>query len=200
MEGTNITQYGDPVATHNHTYYGNGCPNSWNTSEPYAGGSIVACSTNIIETADGERLAQGTYYNLNASTVDSGYNALDNMIISDSFCPLGWQLPYSGTGGDYYDQSKSWRYLFETTYSLTSSVDGSQAVRSYPISYILAGRIEGEGGTGALYQQGRIGSYWSLTGTHYGIVIYLSSYNEANHYSPRSGQAFRCVLRISILE
>ena len=135
MEGTDITGTKAPNIGHYGTYYGNGCPNSWNQ-----GGSETACSDDwrFEQTADFELLTIGTYYNYRAASVESfeGLSA-DNSIVPDSFCPLGWQLPYGGTGGDYYDKSRSWKYII-FKYGNNDIPDGDTA-RSYPLSLIASG-------------------------------------------------------------
>ena len=159
MAGTNIVLI-DNNSWHDHTYEGNGCPNIWDASIPDTfGGSDKSCSTNLDRTADGEDLPIGTYYNFQAVTSGSGMNiSVQNDIAEDSFCPLGWQLPYVGTGGDYYDKSRSWIYLLDS-YSIVSSRDGSTALRSYPLSYILAGGYYLR--NGRLFQLGDTGVHWS---------------------------------------
>ena len=124
----------DSNAYHDHTYYGNGCPNTW-----AEGGSTTACDIRIEKTFDGEDQYIGVYYNYQAATSGSGAApSVNNSIVSDTFCPLGWQMPYSGTGGDYYDKSKSWKYVFDE-YGITNTVAGNKKLRSYPLSYIVAG-------------------------------------------------------------
>ena len=140
MTGTDIKLV-DGNTAHDHVYYGFGCNNGWGTDGD--GGSLVSCDLKYITTLDGESQSMGADYNFQAATAGSG-SALsaDNAIAPDSFCPLGWQLPYSGAGGDYYDASKSWRYLFgQYGIPVTAVVDvpGATKLRSYPISQVLGG-------------------------------------------------------------
>ena len=167
MEGTDISNNVDYSSFHDHTYYGNGCTNTWDTTKPDDGygGSKYACSTRIVKTADNESLVNGAYYSFMAASSGSGTSEITalNSNTPDSFCPLGWQLPYSGTGGDYYDKSKSWRYLY-TLYSIsynTGNPASSATIRSYPFSYIFSGEMIGY--TSRLFKQDREGSYWSPT-------------------------------------
>ena len=163
VEGTDVkTGNTDSNTGHDHTYYGNGCPNDWGTDGD--GGSNKSCSTRIIGTRDGENQKTGTLYDLQAATSGTNGSAPTGDLTPDTFCPLGWQLPYGGTGGDYYDKSRSWEYLFNE-YSLGSGVSGANAVRSYPMSYILPGVYNWI--TGLLYFQDRNGYYWS------GIAVYV---------------------------
>ena len=180
MEGnpTNLTVYIDTSVVHDHTYIGNGCPNTWGTDGD--GGSKTPCNTRIVQSKDGEGQINGSYYSFRAVTSGSGGLSEDNKNTPDTFCPLGWQLPYSGTGGDYYDKSKSWNYLF-TTYNITFD-DGTEAdrnkVSAYPFSYIYSGTYHWN--TGLLYYQGSNGSYWAAT-----------VYNSTSSYRLRTGGATR---------
>ena len=149
MAGTDIEQYKDSTMEHNHTYYGNGCSGTQ--------GSGTSCSTGIIQTFDNEDQKMGAFYNYQASTSDTGASiATKNMSVPDTFCPLGWQLPYSGTGGDYYDMSKTWKGLFDI-YGYTDST--ARKVQSYPLSYVLSGYISYP--DGLLYFFTGTGLYWA---------------------------------------
>ena len=152
MEGTDVFQYRDGDANHDHTYYGYGCPDTE--------GSGVSCNLLIINTSDNEPQSIGTYHNFPSATSGSGSTAVtDNSNATDTFCPLGWQLPYSGTGGDYYDQSRSFRYLF-TTYGYTANADGYK-ILSYPISIVRSGRYYTE--IGALFGADDVANIMSIT-------------------------------------
>ena len=159
MEGTSIVPYQDNNAEHDHTYYGNGC-----TGEAGDSASSKSCTSHIVQTKDGETQSIGTYYGFQASTAGAGATATDdNINISDTFCPLGWQLPYDGTGGDYYDKSKSWYYLL-TEYSIPfndGNASSAQKVKSYPFSYIFSGHFNLT--NGYLYNQSISGLYFSTT-------------------------------------
>ena len=162
MEGTDISLL-DGNYFHDYTYYGNGCENEWGPGG--SGGSTKACSTNKVISFDNEEQGIGVYYDYQAATSGTGAAiAAGNTESPDTFCPLGWQLPYSGTGGDYYDKPRSWEYLFNK-YSLGSGVSGANAVRSYPMSYVQPGLYSWI--TGLLYYQDRHGYYWS------GIAAYV---------------------------
>ena len=189
MEGTNISFPNEQVNSV-FTFYGNGCA--------IGAGSKVACSTRLVSTYDGETQENGTLY----STVSAytGYSTpgttADNSLSLDSFCPLGWQLPYSGTGGDYYDKSKSWKYLFETAYSLSSDVAGSQSIRSYPLSYVPSGGYELR--QGVSYAQGGSTILWSLARKDGARSYRLNAGSSAYYLEFNSngyGYALRCVTR-----
>ena len=196
MAGTpaDLTVNKDNSPTHDRTFYGNGCPNGW--GDKGAGGSITPCSTRIIKTYDNEDQKNGTYYHFQAATSGTGGSmSTDNTNSSDTFCPLGWQLPYNGTGGDYYDQSKSWRYLLISKYSLSNNIDSVNKIQSYPISFINNGLFNWN--SGKLYLQGGSGYYWASsvsTDTNaYRVVVidagirFYESGNKAN------GDSIRCV-------
>ena len=158
--GTNVET--DAGANTPFTFYGNGCENEWvNDDPPYYGGSNKACATRLVNTEDGESQYIGVYYSFYAATAGTGGTTLetDNTNTPDTFCPLGWQLPYGGTGGDYYNKSRSWIFLFNK-YGLTHG-SSSVKVKSYPLSYIPSGRYYLA--TKALYQMNNSGNYHSLT-------------------------------------
>ena len=141
VEGTDVTQYAASDSNQNRTYYGKGCPNVWDNSKASEGygGSPVSCSVSTVKTSDNEYQMVGTLYTYRAANSGSGNDQLaDNNNSPDTFCPLGWQLPYSGTGGVYYDQSKSWNYMF-SFYDINVSESGSANARSYPVSFIYSG-------------------------------------------------------------
>ena len=144
-----------------HSYYGNGCPNDW--GDDGSNGSRTSCATRIVPThLNVEYQKNGTYYTYFAATSGSGGSALetDNANTPDTFCPLGWQLPYGGTGGDYYDKSRSWRYLVNE-YSLGDDTAGTDGMTSYPLDLILSGYYYVL--TSRLYSQGGFGRVWTNT-------------------------------------
>ena len=196
VEGTNVYQYRDEYISHDHSFYGNGCPNEWGTDGD--GGSTVACLTRIVKTYDNEDQKNGTIYNTQGSTVGTGRAILtDNTDSPDTFCPLGWQLPYSGTGGDYYDKSKSWNYLFGR-YSFSSLI--YEKAMSYPFSYIQSGYYNWL--EGRLFFQNSIGRYWASTisgeGAQYRLLVTGTDFST-NYTSLKSyGSNLRCVYILAI--
>ena len=200
--------YKDTDYSHDHTYYGRGCSNGWGSDG--SGGSITPCADSdaggrYVETADNETQKNGTYYNFQAaSTGSGGAITTDNTNSPDTFCPLGWQLPYSGTSGDYYDKSKSWNYLL-TTYSIElddgTEVDASK-IKSYPFSYVYSGYYYWT--VGRLYHQSVNGYYWSSTivssTNAYLLYTWSSGIRPAYSNNKVLGITFRCDYRISILE
>ena len=169
MAGTpaDLRTYKDNNVNHDHTYYGNGCNNGWGTGGE--GGSQTPCPVSnaggrIVKDENNEAQKNGTYYQYQAATSGSGAApSVDNSIVRDTFCPLGWQLPYSGTGGDYYDKSRSWRLLF-TTYSInfnTGTHADAVIIKSYPFSNVYSGDFNWE--TGRLYGQTIDGIFWPST-------------------------------------
>ena len=194
-----MTVYIDGNATHDHTYYGRGCKNGWGTDGD--GGSITPCPDSdaggrYVKTADNETQKNGTYYNFQAATVGAGgAMATDKTDSSYTFCPLGWQLPYSGTGGDYDDKSRSWNHLFKS-YGLhigDGTATDATKVKSYPFSYVYSGNYIWY--TGRLYDQSSNGYYWSSTvvsSTNAYVLLTWSSvvspaytYNKARGYTIR---------------
>ena len=142
VAGTDIhTGNMDQEKAHDHTYYGNGCSEGWGSGDTPTG-SKVACSSRVINTYDNENLSIGTYYNYQAVTSGTGADlSAKNVPSSDTFCPLGWQLPYGGTDGDYYNQSKSWKYLlvqYGKDY-VENNIATKNFLMSYPFSYIYTG-------------------------------------------------------------
>ena len=200
-----LTTYKDVNNAHDHSYFGNGCTNGWNS------GSKTPCQASdaggrYIATADGETQKNGTYMNYQATTAGSGASIkTENSNTPDTFCPLGWQLPYSGTDGDYYDQSKSWNYIF-TTYNIAFELgtpDDALKVKSYPFSHVYSGIYSW--GDGLLYRQKTGGAYlWSSTiiggTTAYGLITDVAVVRPAFSYIKTIGFPVRCVLGISNLE
>ncbi|MBR2600733.1 hypothetical protein IKE07_01160 [Candidatus Saccharibacteria bacterium] len=194
MEGTDIqTGNKDTNSKHDHTYYGNGCPNTWGNDGDL--GSNTACSTRIVQTDDTENQKNGTYYHNQAATLGEGdAMGTDNAITPDTFCPLGWQLPYGGTGGDYYNKSKSFNYLI-TLYGYSSGEIGSKKMRSYPISYVLSGRYYWV--QAMLYMQTIRTHFWTSTNKSGGNYYYFNlgpDYFVDNDFTGKKmGLALRCI-------
>ena len=182
-----LTLHKDTNSLHDHTYEGNGCPTT----------STTPCSDHIVSTYDNENQKNGTYYTFQASTSGSGAGlSAKNTNAPDTFCPLGWQMPYSGTGGDYYDQSKSWKYLFDT-YGFPVSAEGSNQIKSYPLSYIPSGwflfsngQLSGITNYGA-FKSSTVGRQYSAYRTIVGPISY--AYNENNGHVMTESHAVRCI-------
>ncbi|MBR2600675.1 hypothetical protein IKE07_00845 [Candidatus Saccharibacteria bacterium] len=210
MAGTpaDLTVNSDSDISHDHTYYGRGCKNGWGTSGE--GGSQTPCADSdaggrFVKTADDETLKNGTYYTFQTITVGSGATmGTVNTNSPDTFCPLGWQLPYSGTGGDYYNKSRSWNKLL-TSYSIAFN-DGTYAdvtkAKSYPFSYVYSGYYYW--GTGRLYNQSTNGVYWSSSlyngNNAYDQHIWSGGIRPSNIDYKTRGYPIRCNFDISILE
>ena len=195
MEGNpaDLTAYKDDGAGYNlrdHTYYGNGCPGGDTNTTP--------CSTRIVETSDNEPQKNGTYYHFQAATVGTGGSLeTPNDSSPDTFCPLGWQLPYSGTGGDYYDKSKSWKYLLDS-YGITyneGTEAGATKVRSFPFSYTVPGYFQWY--SGSLQYQNSAGYYWASTVLHeknaYALAMWGSVIRVFNTNGKAYGFTVRCI-------
>ena len=196
MAGTDISDKADDLIAHDHTYYGNGCPGDNGQPDSYK-----SCSTRIVNTFDGEPQLIGAYYNFQASTVGSGAAiTTDNTNSPDTFCPLGWQLPYSGTDGDYYDKSKSNDFLFNT-YGIADSQSGANQFRSYPFSYILSGRIRFD--VSGLRFLDNAGFLWPMTIGGPGLAFRTEIWYSAVRYADSAfgmnfGYNVRCVDCFSI--
>ena len=203
MEGTpaDLTTYADGNQLHDHTYYGRGCSNTWGTDGD--GGSITPCADSdaggrYVKTADNETQKNGTYYNFQAATVGTGAAmTTDKSDSPDTLCPLGWQMPYSGTVGDYDDKSRTWNHLFKL-YSIRFS-NGSSAdvdkVNSYPLSYIYAGFFHWS--SGRFYHQGSRDYYWSSTLANDTAAYYLDMWptgvRPSDKLNKLTGSTVRCV-------
>ena len=193
MEGTDVYSYLDGNELHDHTYYGNGCPNSWGADGN--GGSKTSCLSRLVSTYDGENQYIGVYYQFQAATAGTGGAiATQNANSSDTFCPLGWQLPYNGTGGDYYDKSRSWRYLLDT-YVIGGNQEAQNKSSSYPISLILVGGYRWT--LGRLYQMGTHADYLSATiassYNNYRLALYPGNISRTGYDNKPNGAALRCV-------
>ncbi len=202
MEGTDIhTGNATTNVLRDRTYYGNGCTNSWDEHDTTLhGGSTVSCSSRIVETHDHENQSIGAYYTYQAASAGSG-GAIetDNTNSPDSFCPLGWQMPYGGTDGDYYDKSKSIKYWYDT-YEYTGSWASNEKVRSYPFSAIQSGDYYGA--SGVLMRMTVNGNYFTQTVSSENGVYRLMLTSGVGMETPTSkyiGFPIRCVFGISIL-
>ena len=202
-----VAPYKDGNVNNDYSYFGNGCKNSWGTDG--TGGSVTPCPDSdaggrYVKTADNETQKNGTYYNFQAATVGAG-GAMDTDK-SDSpytFCPLGWQLPYGGTDGDYDDKSRSWNHLFKS-YGLhigDGTATDATKVKSYPFSYVYTGTYYWL--TGRLYYQSLNGYYWSSTVVNstraYNLGTWSSGVRPAYANHKASGYAVRCGFMVSIL-
>ena len=179
----------DTNVLHDHSYFGNGCSNGWDN------GSKTPCSKRTVMTFDNENLNNGVYYNYQAATSGTGGAiTTDNTNAPNTFCPLGWQLPYGGTGGDYYDKSRSWRYLL-TRYSISNDSTGANKLRSYPFSIILSGTFHWN--TGRLHLMDNELYLWSTTvksSSHaFDLFMYASGMNQDSNVSKTGGFTVRCV-------
>ena len=186
MEGTTIAEVTG-------TYYGNGCPGY------SVDASSTPCSSRINATADGETQKIGTYYTFSAASSGSGSTVTtDNANTPDTFCPLGWQLPYSGTGGDYYNKSRSWAYLFNR-YAIESNITGATVIRSYPLSYVNTGVYGGN--TKKLYGMNYWTTHHSISVLDAGNVYRLSSVSDdviPDSNVPKSGAlSIRCIWKLA---
>ena len=195
-----VAPYKDGALTNDHSYYGRGCKNGWGTDGE--GGSQTPCPDSdaggrYVKTTDNETQKNGTYYNFQAATVGAGgAMATDKTDSSYTFCPLGWQLPYSGTGGDYDDKSRSWNHLFKS-YGLhigDGTATDATKVKSYPFSYVNSGNYYW--GTGRLYNQSNNGVYWSSTvvssSDAYLLYTWSSVVRPADTNNKTGGFAVRC--------
>ena len=193
MAGTDIYRYKDTSVNHDHTYYGKGCSNGWDS------GSRVSCSIETVTTFDSEIQDIGTYYTFQASSVGSANTepSEDFASVPDTFCPLGWQLPYDGTGGDYYNKSKSWKYLFGL-YGIDDSTAGIHKLDSYPTSYVMNGMFNIN--YGEIYVAGMNGFYWSSSlptskNNGYAMNTWGTAVKLAKSDYRLNGDALRCVTR-----
>ena len=196
-----VAPYKDSARDHDHTYYGKGCKNGWGTSGE-AGSQTPCADSNaggrFLTTADNETLKNGTLYHFQAATVGTGAAIkTDNTNVPDTFCPLGWQLPYSGTGGDYYNKSRSLNKLL-TAYSIafdTGTAADATKVKSYPFSYVYSGNYNWY--TGRLYYQNVSGNYISTTVVNEGGAYYLDTWSgavkPASSVNKVQGNNIRCV-------
>ena len=201
-----VAPYKDGTLTNDHSYYGRGCKNGWGTDGD--GGSQTPCADSdaggrYVKTADNETQKNGTYYHFQAATSGTGATvSTANANSPDTFCPLGWQLPYSGTGGDYYNKSRSWNKLF-TDYSIAfddGTAAGATKIKSYPFSYVYSGHYYWD--KGRLYDQNNSSDYWSSTvvsTSAYRLGTWSSAIRSASTGSKTGGFTLRCAHRFSIL-
>ncbi len=170
------------------TYYGNGCDKMEADKWEYS------CSTRIAQTSDGESQKNGTSYTFLAiSAGSSDVQAPADTNALDTFCPLGWQLPYGGTGGDYYDKSKSWIYLLNSYGGFQNTEEDLKKIKSYPMSYILSGQYYFNGAF--IFGLNSETQFWTMTQktTQAGIYYLAVSWHSATYVNKGNGRAARCV-------
>jgi len=187
VEDTDLKLYKDTDTSKVHSFYGLGCPQ---------GESPKTCNIRIVETYDNEYQEIGTYYTHPAATSGASSTiSTDNTNTPDTFCPLGWQLPYSGTGGDYYDKSRSWKYLFrQYGYDFGNNQQTwRDFTMKYPMSYIDSGRFNFR--TAMIGSASDSGFYWSETVNHnalaYNMILRTSNISQAT-YGKNDSLALRC--------
>ncbi len=179
-----LANYQDTDYTHEHTYFGNG-------NGPNANLGTVG-TTYETTTYDGETQKIGTYYTFQAATVGTGASfSTDGEQAPDSFCPAGWQLPI----GNNQNVNKAFQKLLNS-YSITNNSAGSNAGRSYPLSYLLSGYYFWS--SGRVNSLGSRGNWWSNTievggARAYYLRIYEVEVYADGDYDMRSGFPLRCV-------
>ena len=197
VTGTDLKPYLDADYRNDHSYFGNGCMLSETEGGAYS--SPTACATKLRPNRENtEQQFIGTYYNYQGATSGSGATAkTDNTIVPDSFCPLGWQMPYDGTGGDYYNASKSWKNVFGT-YGYENNVNSNPNINQYPFDIITAGHFGWH--TGSFFVMDDSGLYYSSTVKQNDKAYWIYTYRDhftfmnglkADGYNVRWGYFFR---------
>ena len=166
---------------HDHSYFGNGCLKSDIESGSIA--SKLSCSTRYMpDRYNTETQNIGVFYNFQAATSGTGGGiTTDNTNSPDTFCPLGWQLPYGGTGGDYYDKSRSWKYVFDK-YGYENDVLSDPNINQYPFDIIKSGHYGWH--TGLFYPMDS-GLYYSSTILQNNKSYWIYTYTD--HCTYRNG-------------
>ena len=162
----------------------------------YASGVDSTWDANHASTYYGHR------YNWYSVTAESGTWNMTHNVAADSICPLGWRLPEASTSGE----SRGWRKLTYQTYkqpdgtALTSNLMSSKAVRTFPISLVLAG-IYNQGGTvGGASGNGHYASSATTAGVSSNTII-LYTTTSGTYLAPAAstrktdGTSVRCVSR-----
>ena len=182
-----LQQFEDRDSDHDHTYFGSGCATT--------SGSDVPCGLFTATTFDNETQDIGTYYTFQAAATGSGGSTskVDNTVVPDTFCPLGWQMPYGGTGGDYYDKPKSFGYLF-TTYSMTSS--SHVKFGSYPFSNNRSGYFSD---TAKVSNASVSAISWTSTINSASGAYRLGMFGSAMEIDRANGKPFEFTVRCSFL-
>ncbi len=186
MAGTTLStlaNYLDTDKTHEHTYFGNG-------NGPNANLTTVG-TTYETTTYDGETQKIGTYYNFQAATIGTGASLTEQYDEApDSFCPIGWQLPIGNT----QNVDKAFQKLLNS-YNISSNSAGSNAGRSYPLSYLLSGNYYWD--YGRLGDLGSRGRWWSSTiegeGSAYNLNIHEDGIYAGDNRNMNYGFPLRCV-------
>ncbi|MBR2601029.1 hypothetical protein IKE07_02760 [Candidatus Saccharibacteria bacterium] len=201
MEGNDI-HFPDSRIDVNKTAYINGCGHSYVDDWPddSHNGCGKAGSTRLITSRDNDTQKNGTLFDYYAATSGSGGDALStiNTNAPDTFCPLGWQMPYSGSGGDYYDKSKSWSFLFNA-YHIENNSAGGIKLNTYPLHVALSGLYMFN--LGYAFAQGGSGIYWTDTvyalSASYRMDFTMGNARPNSTHDKRLGYTIRCVRFLS---
>ena len=194
MEGTDVSGHNDSNVLNDHTYFGNGSTAGWTPPNQISG------TTNTTRTSDNEELLIGSYHNYQAATSGSGGSITTISEAPDTFCPLGWQLPYGGTDGDYYDRSKSWNNLFRL-YNISDDTSGAVKFSSYPFSYIRSGMYYFW--SSILIEQDYLGRFWSIMNQNGDqasrIQLGETVFHQTGYDSKQAGVTLRCIKYLALL-
>ena len=145
-------------------------------------------------TYDAHYLA-GSYYSWNAATAGTGSSATSSYAeATDSICPAGWQLPYSGTNNN--SKSGSF-YNLLNQYGFTSSTgSGTNSIIRAPLFFVRPGYVHPEGHY--LASAGNYGFYWSsvayLSSAAYNLYFFSSDVRPSGSSYRCVGQPVRCVV------
>ncbi len=142
---------------------------------------------------------QGAYVDIipNSSNAGNAGNVANTTIVpadqnaTSSICPKGWQLP---TSNNTDAKQKSFSGL-TTAYNIGSDADGSEKLRTAPLSFVYAGFAT----DGSMSPVGVFGRYWSSTANAatnaYNLSFASGNVNPSSYYHRYLGFSVRCVAR-----
>ena len=162
-----------------------------------------------ITTSD-KFYSYGNYYNWYSATAGRGTYSKSSGDTNGDLCPLGWKLPYGGTGtsgaslggtsGGFSNLDKQMGGTGEN--NSRNSVTGDPMIyywKQFPNNYLNSGYLTGA----TLNSAGLEGSYWSSTAYSSDIVYVLAFYGSVlnpstsnAHGSKYIGRMIRCVVSL----
>ncbi len=158
-----------------------------------------------INDSDMNVYGYGNYYNWYSATAGNGDYSIDTdggAVVGD-ICPLGWHLPYGGSGTDVHGGFSSGGFSYldiqlgGTGGSTSTNEEGAMRYAvwtAFPNNLVISGEIE----ENTFHSRGLKGSYWTENSRDQDYAYYMSfanSYVYPRHHSdPKSyGRSVRCI-------
>ena len=138
----------------------------------------------------------GDFYNWFTATAETGTISMASGSATDSICPKGWQLPFSGASGTI-TTNKTWENLLNSSYEL-SATDALLA-KHVPLSLSYSGYYSYNNAN--ISGRDTTGTWWTSVPRDDGASIYYARYFHLadsaiipqNVHSKSGGLAIRCI-------